>query len=446
MNVTVALEHRFLRKPDGTVWTDGPFGYSFFSRYLTVFDSVRVAARVTDETDSPGHLIRAGGAGVSFLPLPYYVGPAQYLRRSWSLCRAAQSAVRAADAVILRVPSQVAISVANALGKAGHPFGLEVVGDPYDAFAPGSHSHPLRALFRWHHARQLRRQCHQACCVSYVTERALQERYPAQKHAFATYYASVELPPAAFVQNPRNYCESRDGESRDGESRDGESQDGAPRDGEPNRDEPHKPFRLISVGSLEHLYKGPDTLIEAMALCARKGLDLQLTLAGDGRRRPELEALAERNALQDIVRFFGECPPGSAVRDLLDQADLFVLASRQEGVPRAMIEAMARALPAVGTHAGGIPELLPSQCRVPADDPLRLARMLGELAASGQRLASMSQRNLAKARDYAEERLQPRRDALYRHLSEQTQAWKRRRVSVATLGFAGWAKGISRSS
>ena len=166
MNVTVALEHRFLRKPDGTVWTDGPFGYSFFSRYLTVFDSVRVAARVTDETDSPGHLIRAGGAGVSFLPLPYYVGPAQYLRRSWSLCRAAQSAVRAADAVILRVPSQVAISVANALGKAGHPFGLEVVGDPYDAFAPGSHSHPLRALFRWHHARQLRRQCHQACCVS----------------------------------------------------------------------------------------------------------------------------------------------------------------------------------------------------------------------------------------------------------------------------------------
>jgi len=426
MNVTVALEHRFLRKPDGTVWTDGPFGYSFFSRYLTVFDSVRVAARVTDESDSRSHLIRAGGAGVSFLPLPYYVGPARYLRRSWSLYRAARSAVRAADAVILRVPSQVAISVASALGKAGHPFGLEVAGDPYDAFAPGSHSHPLRALFRRHHARQLRRQCLQACCVSYVTERALQERYPAQKNAFATYYSSVELPPAAFVQNHRNDRELQDGE--------------------PNRDEPQKPFRLISVGSLEHLYKGPDTLIEAMALCAKKGLDLQLTLAGDGRRRPELEALAARLGLREKVRFSGQSPAGNAVRELLDQADLFVLASRQEGVPRAMIEAMARALPAVGTHAGGIPELLPSECRVAADDPVRLARMLGELAASGQRLASMSQRNLAKARDYAEERLQPRRDALYRHLSEQTQAWKRRRVAVAALGFAGWAKGISRSS
>ncbi len=42
MRVAVVLEHRFLHKADGTVWTDGPFGYSFFSRYLTVFDSVRV--------------------------------------------------------------------------------------------------------------------------------------------------------------------------------------------------------------------------------------------------------------------------------------------------------------------------------------------------------------------------------------------------------------------
>ena len=416
MNVTVALEHRFLRRPDGTVWTNGPFGYSFFSRYLTVFDSVRVAARVTDESESASHLIRAGGAGVSFLPLPYYIGPAQYLRRSWSLSRATRSAVRASDAVILRVPSQVAISMAAALRSARHPFGLEVVGDPYDAFAPGSHSHPLRPLFRRHHARQLRRQCHQACCVSYVTERALQERYPASQDAFATHYSSVELPPEAFVENPRTSSER------------------------------HKPFRLITVGSLEHLYKGPDTLINAMALCAQNGLDLQLTLVGDGCRRPELEAMAARLGLRHRIRFSGQCPAGNAVRELLDQADLFVLASRQEGVPRAMIEAMARALPAVGTHAGGIPELLPGKCLVPPDDPALLARILREIAASPQQLAAMSQRNLAKARDYAEEQLRPRRDTIYRGLRDQTQVWKRRRVSVAALGFAGWAKGVSRSS
>ena len=416
MNVTVALEHRFLRKPDGTVWTDGPFGYAFFARYLKVFDGMRVTARVTDDPDSRRHLIRADGRGVSFLPLPYYVGPAQYLRRSRSLHLAARNAARTADAVILRVPSQVAISAAAALRAARYPFGLEVVGDPYDAFAPGSHSHALRPLFRWHHVRHLRRQCDQACCVSYVTTSALQERYPAGERAFATHYSSVELPPEAFVHSPRGYRESRE------------------------------PFRLISVGSLEHLYKGPDTLIEPMAVCLEQGLNLQLTLVGDGRRRPELEAIAAARGLQQRVRFSGQRPAGKAVRELLDQADLFVLASRQEGVPRAMIEAMARALPAIGTHAGGIPELLPGDCRVPPHDPVSLARKLREVVTSPQRLALMSRRNLAKARDYAEDRLQPRREAFYRYLRDQTQAWKRRRVSVPAFGFPGWAKSVSRRS
>ena len=200
------------------------------------------------------------------------------------------------------------------------------------------------------------------------------------------------------------------------------------------------------MGSLEHLYKGPDTLINTVALCAQNGLDLQLTLVGDGCRRPELEAMAARLGLRHRIRFSGQCPAGNAARELLDQADLFVLASRQEGVPRAMIEAMARALPAVGTHAGGIPELLPNECRVPPDDPARLASMLREMTTFPQQLAAMSQRNLAKARDYAEEQLRPRRDTIYCGLRDQTQVWKRRRVSVAALGFAGWAKGVSRSS
>ena len=416
MNVTVALEHRFTRKPDGTVWTDGPFGYSFFSRYLKVFDSVRVAARVTDDPDSRRHLIRAGGPGVSFLPLPYYVGPGQYLRRSWSLHLAARNAVRTADAVILRVPSQVAISVAAALRTARHPFGLEVVGDPHDAFAPGSHTHPLRPLIRWHHVRQLGRQCRQAGGVSYVTRSALQNRYPTSDSAFATHYSSVELPPEAFVHSPR-----------------GDS-------------DPRRPFRLITVGSLEHLYKGPDTLVEAVALCVAQGFDLQLTLVGDGRRRPELEAMAAARGLQQRVRFSGQRPAGKAVRELLDQEDLFVLASRQEGVPRAMIEAMARALPAIGTHAGGIPELLPGDCRVPPHDPVSLARKFREVVTSPQRLSRMSCHNFAKARDYAEDRLQPRREAFYRYLRDQTQAWKRRRVSVPAFGFPGWAKTVSRRS
>ena len=417
MRVAVVLEHRFLHMADGTVWTDGPFGYSFFSRYLTVFDSVRVVARVSKARVSktpdgaPG-LIRAGGAGVSFFPMPYYVGPAQYLLKCWSLYQAARQAVRAADAVILRVPSQIATCVAGTLRQRGHPFGLEVVGDPWDSFAPGSHAHRMRPLFRWHYTRRLARQCREAGGVSYVTATALQARYAAKPDAFTTHYSSVELPEEAFVQCPRTY------------------------------NEPRRPFRLVTVGSLEHFYKGPDTLIEALALCTREGLDLKLDFVGDGQRRGELEALAARRGLGSRVRFAGQLASKDAVRQTLDQADLFVLASRQEGVPRAMIEAMARALPAVGTHAGGIPELLPDECRVPPDNPLLLARKLHDIIASPGRLDAMSFRNLAKARSYADDVLRPRREDFYRRLREETQAWRQRCYRASGAGFSSVAKGI----
>ena len=421
MRVAVVLEHRFLHKADGTVWTGGPFGYSFFSRYLSVFDSVRVVARISEARvskapdDEPG-LIRAGGAGVSFFPMPYYVGPARYLLKCWRLYQVAREAVRGADAAILRVPSQIANCVAGALRQRGHPFGLEVVGDPWDTFAPGSHAHRMRPLFRWHYTRRLARQCRQARRVSYVTATALQTRYAANPEAFTTHYSSVELPEEAFVQDPRTH----------------------PRAG----NAPRRPFRLVTVGSLEHFYKGPDTLIEALALCTQKGLDLQLDFVGEGQRRRELEALAARRGLGSRVRFAGQLASKDAVRQTLDQADLFVLASRQEGVPRAMIEAMARALPAVGTHAGGIPELLPGECRVPPDNPLLLAGKLHDIITSPERLDAMSFRNLTRARSYADDVLRPRREAFYRRLREETQAWRQRCRRASGASFSSVEKAI----
>ncbi len=84
-----------------------------------------------------------------------------------------------AQAVIARVPGQVGTSLLWALRLRRHPYGVEVVGDPHDVFAPGAVRHPLRRLFRWQGSRALRRQCVESACASYVTERTLQARYPA---------------------------------------------------------------------------------------------------------------------------------------------------------------------------------------------------------------------------------------------------------------------------
>ncbi|MFM7311884.1 MAG: glycosyltransferase family 4 protein [Cyanobium sp.] len=103
-------------------------------------------------------------------------------------------------------------------------------------------------------------------------------------------------------------------------------------------------LHLCSVGSLECERKGLDLLLEALALvqdrCPRP---LLLTLIGTGPDQTRLEDMARQLGLSDQVRFAGEI---RGPQRLVAQADLFVLPSRREGLPNALLEAMA-----VGTCA-----------------------------------------------------------------------------------------------
>jgi glycosyltransferase involved in cell wall biosynthesis len=184
-------------------------------------------------------------------------------------------------------------------------------------------------------------------------------------------------------------------------------------------------LRTLLVGSLEQLYKGPDVLLRALAHCKAAGLDVRTTLIGDGRKRPSLEALAGELGLADRVHFTGRLPPGSAIRDQMDRADVFVLPSLTEGLPRAMLEAMARGLPCIGSRVGGIPELLPDEDLVDPGDSAALADKLISVAADADRLREMAARNLLKARQYHADVLRPRRRDLYAHLRAATENWLR---------------------
>lgn len=267
-----------------------------------------------------------------------------------------------------------------------------MVGDPYDVFAPGAVKHPLRPFFRWWYPRGLKRQCAHACAASYVTEEALQRRYPPAPGAFATHYSSIELNDSWLVDAPRP-LQSKD------------------------------EFTLLFVGTLDQLYKAPDVLIDAVALCAAQGLNLKLNIAGEGQFMAQLQAQAQSLGIAGRVNFLGQLRAGGAVQEQMDKADLFVLPSRQEGLPRVIIEAMARAMPAIGSTVGGIPELLPPEAIVQPGDREGLARKIGEFLRDPQRMARDSARNLENARGYREEILRERRIALYKHVRARTEAW-----------------------
>ena len=120
------------------------------------------------------------------------------------------------------------------------------------------------------------------------------------------------------------------------------------------------------------------TLLDALALLERRGVDWRADLVGDGPERGRLEERARTLALGERVRFLGE---RADVESLLPTFDVFVLSSREEGIPNALLEAMAAGRPAVATAVGGTPEVMQAGAQgwlVPPARPEALAAALEE--------------------------------------------------------------------
>jgi colanic acid/amylovoran biosynthesis glycosyltransferase len=121
------------------------------------------------------------------------------------------------------------------------------------------------------------------------------------------------------------------------------------------------PARLVSCGRLNRV-KGHQELIEAVRLLRDKGFDVQLRICGEDERggdgfHRQLQAQIDEAGLGAAVRLLGAVSE-QRVRDEIESAHLFALASHHEPLGVAIMEAMAMGLPVVTTNAGGVPELV----------------------------------------------------------------------------------------
>ncbi len=142
--------------------------------------------------------------------------------------------------------------------------------------------------------------------------------------------------------------------------------------------------RRTTVGSVGRLVDAKDypTLIDAVALLAERGVDIQLEIVGDGPERQNIETAIERHGIASRVRLAGI---RTDVAEWLARWGVFASSSMREGQPVALLEAMASGLPSVVTAVGGVPDTLadgvegivvpPSNAQALADG---LQRLLGD--------------------------------------------------------------------
>lgn len=151
----------------------------------------------------------------------------------------------------------------------------------------------------------------------------------------------------------------------------------------------HAGCRIGMVGRLS-VEKGADVLLRALALLPRERYpDLKLVVVGDGPQRGELEQLIRALDLADRIEMLGT---RHDVPDLLATMDIFALPSRREGLPLALLEAMAAGLPVVASAVGGVPEAITSAelgLLVPPEDPAALSQAIARLADDAETRAAL---------------------------------------------------------
>jgi len=155
----------------------------------------------------------------------------------------------------------------------------------------------------------------------------------------------------------------------------------------------HEPVRVATVGILEYR-KGVDVLIDA---CARVASSLRLDVFGDGSLRTELEGRAHRLGVAAV--FHGEV---ANVSERLRDVDIFVLATRGDNLPIAVLEAMAVALPIVATRTGGLPELVHEEktgLLVEPDDAGALADAIGRISGDEDLRLRLGRAGAARVQD-----------------------------------------------
>ena len=316
-------ETRFVRNGPNVYCIEASMTNTLWSRYLEVFDEIKVVARVLDDSNATYKTENLSSSDkVSFIDLPYYIGPLAFLKNCIQIRNIMCREMIPNRAYIARMPGILGSMACNILKKRNIPYAVEVVGDPWDVFAPGNFHHVLRPLLRINSFIRLRISVKNANNVLYVTKKTLQKRYPASDNAFNVNVSDVMI--------NKGYCPSFPKVIYNDKTK----------------------FNLISIGSLAQMYKSPDVVLKAVKILIDKGFNVNLTWLGEGVFKNDMIEFAKKLGISSNVSFRGNVS-AAEVRQNLNDSDIFILASKTEGFPRALIEAMAMGLPCIGSKVGG---------------------------------------------------------------------------------------------
>lgn len=361
-----------VRMNDGNIYSIG-FSYSVWERYLTVFDSMVVVTRMKegsllDENFKRG-LKKSSGKQVDFSPLTKYTGLKSIIFNWRHINLQIRKSLDKVDCAIIRLPSVIGLLACYQATKMKKPFAIEVVGCSRDSlwyqgsFLGKVSAIPMFLLNKYY----IKRSKYNI----YVTENFLQTRYPSYGHKAVASNVEITEPIDKVLTNRLVRIDKMNIKEE---------------------------INIGMIGSLDVAYKGHETTFRALSQLT-KDYNIQLSLLGGG-DSTQLKKLAKDLGIIDKVVFCGTLPSGSSVMNWLDNIDLFLIPSLTEGLPRALIEAMSRGCPAIGSEVGGIPELINNNLLIQKKDYKELAKRIREVVSNKGFMREIAIENFQRSKEF----------------------------------------------
>lgn len=231
--------------------------------------------------------------------------------------------VKENEYIICRLPSNLGNMGAKYAKKYKRKYIVEVVGCPWDSLRNhsiiGKFIAPIEYLKQKFYVKS-------ADNVLYVTEKFLQDRYKNNKNKQACSDVKITIDDDVFQKRIEkiNLMNSQ--------------------------------ISIGTIGNRDMKYKGFDTVIKAIAKLNKDKIIYKYYILGSGNEK-WIKSVIRKYKVSEYV-ILQEFIPHEEIPNWLDNIDIYIQPSKTEGMPRALIEAMSRACPCIGSNAGGIPELL----------------------------------------------------------------------------------------
>jgi glycosyltransferase involved in cell wall biosynthesis len=286
------------------------------------------------------------------------------------------------DFVICRCPGIIAQRVANIAKKVGKPYFAECMGCAWDAY--WNHGLVGKAIAGYMFL-NMRRAVYHANYALYVTSEFLQKRYPCKNESVHASNVLIECADEAVLQKRQKRIEEAE----------------------------YAQLTLMTTAAVDVRYKGQEYVIKAIPELNRHGIRVRYILVGGG-DASYLKCVARKHGVLEQVEFAGRCSL-SEVFGLLDQADIYLQPSLQEGLPRSVVEAMSRACPVIGAKTAGIPELITPECVVKRRSSKEIAKAIIEIS-NDEKMLELATRNFEKSKEFQDFVLRERRSKYYSNI------------------------------